>query len=688
MSKCNYYYSYGTHCQQIDGVNHIPPDSAKQFCDKNCSQPCNSTTGCPRPTPPRPTPSRPTPPRPTPPSPPQSYNCKYYRVSPTHCQQIDGNHIPTDSTKQFCDKDCSQPCNSTTVCPKPTPPSPTPPSPTPPSPGGVKTCNSNNDCLAQHGQYCRKGICVSAPIPDNSGTLASITQATVRPTENELKTYATNIHAGHSTQNGKDYIPAFPNKKPSLSGRDWRMTLWHEGFKNVPANKLKEYVEQFTDFIKDKKFDRAFLQSGDPYLTDNYGVQKFPYTDIDFVIDNYLGNIQNIDGFEAGLLAIVDPRYTSYYDITTPGGIWGNNPTYKNQPVKGDVQGINYCQSPYRECSKSSDMCAANALSQQKCGDCPKEKPYCVAGNCQKDPVCGEITDYCKGSRCCLQYPPGCPNNIEQFFKYVGDLNNKAKQKGYKTVITTIALDGEDLGMYGTDKYGLVQLWQAARKYAPDVLEIGYAHGPSVNAVDNWTNAAYPELYWIGELKPAIGCSGCKDGASKSDAGCKECLKSIYQENKNQPQQMLDAFSKYLDTTQFKTVPKDQRKGVCPLFSLESAHLKNDNVPGNNSTQESCIAKYYNDDPNSNFCGTFDGFGDWEWDKFEDFMDRFAKKYGVEEIGVYEWQFVPFSWTKSLPSNEVHTPYKDKNNLLWLWILLGILLLVVIGVIIVKFSKK
>jgi len=69
-------------------------------------------------------------------------------------------------------------------------------------------------------------------------------------------------------------------------------------------------------------------------------------------------------------------------------------------------------------------------------------------------------------------------------------------------------------------------------------------------------------------------------------------------------------------------------------------------------------------------------------------MDRFAKKYGVEEIGVYEWQFVPLSWTKSLSSNGLHTSHKDKNNLLWLWILLGILLLVVIGVIIVKFSKK
>ena len=636
MSKCNYYYSYDTHCQLNDGHNNVPSKTnPHQFCNDGCTISCHPDIGCPAPSP---TPPSPTPPSPTPPS--------------------------------------------------PTPPSPTPPSPTPPGPSNYKTCNTTSDCLSQHGQYCRKGICVSAPIPANSGSFPSITQATVRPTEDELKTYATNIHSGHPTQNGKPYIPGFPNKKSALSGRDWRMTLWHEGFKNVAKNQLKEYVQKFTDFIKDKKFDRSFLQSGDPYLTDNYGVQKFPYTDIDFVLDNYLGNLQNIDGFEAGLLAIVDPRYTSYYDITTPGGIWGNNPDYTNKPTTGNVQGVNYCQTPYRGCSNAADMCAANALSHKKCADCPAEKPNCVAGNCQKDPVCGEIKDYCAGSQCCLQYPPGCPNNIEQFFKYVGDLNTKAKQRGYKTVITTIALDGEDLGMYGTDKYGLVQLWQAARKYAPDVVEIGYAHGPSVNAEDNWTNTAYPELYWIGELKPAIGCSGCKDGASKSATGCIECLKSIYQENKNQPQQMLDAFSKYLDKTQFKTVPPDQRKGVCPLFSLESSHLKNDKVSGNNSTQESCIAKYYNDDPNSNFCGTFDGFGDWDWDKFEEFMDKFAKKYGVEEIGVYEWQFVPLSWTKALPPGSDQTPHKDKNNLLWFWILLVIGLLVGIVLVLIGLVKN
>ena len=38
MPNCNYYYGVPpTHCQQIDG-NHTPPESANQFCDKDCKK--------------------------------------------------------------------------------------------------------------------------------------------------------------------------------------------------------------------------------------------------------------------------------------------------------------------------------------------------------------------------------------------------------------------------------------------------------------------------------------------------------------------------------------------------------------------------------------------------------------------------------------------------------------------------
>ncbi len=529
--------------------------------------------------------------------------------------------------------------------PKPTPPKPTPPKPTPPKPPkppkptphgscspseNMWPVSSVTSCNADHWEYCRNGVCVTRPIPNEA--IPAIQTAGTKPSLDILKQRSIQIHSNHNTIPGKNWIPAPLNKTPN-NGK-YRLTLWHEGFAGYPwsgdkqkNNKMLEaYFGFMIDFVRDKQIDRVFLQSGDPALTDNYGDHKYNYADIDFVVENYLSKLPA--NTTAGLLAIVDPRYTMYYDINTTGGIWGNNPDYKNTP-----SGPNFCQAPYRECSISDKICAGNIIAEgeqvicdpEKCKSIDPTKQFCVSNQCSKYPACDNLKDYGGGKPACLQFEPGCPNNIEQFFKYVGDLNKAAKKVNAKPV-TTIALDGEDLGMYGTDQYGLVQLWQAARKYAPDVNEIGYAHGPSTNAIDNWTNAAYPELYWIGELKKAVGCIGCKSGASKNDPACQQCMNAIYQKMRNNPSEMLDAMSKYI-THDYST------DGVCPLFSLETAHF------GGNSPQTNCIANVFN--PNANFCGTFDGFGNWSWDAFSKFLDLFAQKYNTKDIGIYEFQFLP-----------------------------------------------
>ena len=171
-----------------------------------------------------------------------------------------------------------------------------------------------------------------------------------------------------------------------------------------------------------------------------------------------------------------------------------------------------------------------------------------------------------------------------------------------------------------------------------DVNEIGYAHGPHTRARENWTNASYPEMYWIGELKnDVINCVGCKEGATtRTNPTCMNCLKAIYQKYLNQPQAMLDAFSKYLDPVSPSNNPLSL-PGTCPLLSIELAHIDKIGI----TPEKTCIKNEFD---NNGFCGTFDGFGSWEWSKFEEFMDLFAAKYGVKEIGVYEFQFVPPAW--------------------------------------------
>ncbi len=540
----------------------------------------------------------------------------------------------------YCQKGVCHGCPGTT-CGTGPPKPPGPPSDRPgPSP---VPCTEDEDCNQGQWQFCRKRICASSPIPNHA--YPAIASATVRPTEDDLTALAKSLHGGVTTP------PVLPWKAPA-SGRSYRLTLWHEGVKGAPLTSTKalvDYMDKYIEFVKAKQFDRTFFQGGDPAMLDNYGYQKFPYADIDFLVDNYLAKLPSYT--TAGLLAIIDPKYIGYYAYKTTGGIWGNNPGYKN-PIADQT---NYCQTPYRECMNDSGKCANMVpipgkppCDPARCAKNVPGKPYCDASGCSKYKPCDTIKDYCPKGTCCAQYPVGCPNTLEQFFKYVGDLNDRARKKGVNKVITTIALDGEDFGLYGTDKYGLVQAWQAAKKYAPDVNEIGYAHGPHTRARENWTNASYPEMYWIGELEnDVINCVGCKEGATRTNPTCMNCLKAIYQEHRNKPQAMLDAFSKYLDpispSNNSLSLP-----GTCPLLSIELAHIDKIGI----TPEKTCIKNEFD---NNGFCGTFDGFGNWDWSKFEEFMNLFAAKYGAKEIGVYEFQFVPPAWLKNSGKGHIHT---------------------------------
>ena len=422
-------------------------DKDPQVCH-GCNKPCSGGTG-------------PKPPPIDPPKPPAKNECA------TKC-----------GPGSYCQKGVCHGCPGTTCgTGPPKPPGPTPPGPTPPGPPSDRpgpapvSCTKDEDCNLGEWQFCRKGVCASKPIPNTA--YAAIPKATIRPRESELAGLAQNLGMTLQKQDGLSYYAPPPVKKgpPQKKDRKYRLTLWHEGVKGTPLTSTKalvDYMDKYIEFVKAQQFDRTFFQGGDPAMLDNYGYQKFPYADIDFLVDNYLANLPSYT--TAGLLAIIDPRYIGYYDYKLTGGIWGNNPEYKN-PIADQT---NYCQTPYRQCSMTDDSKCANMVSipgkkcdPNWCANNVQGKPYCDASGCSKYKPCDTIKDYCPNGTCCAQYPVGCPNTLEQFFKYVGDLNDRARKKGVNKVITTIALDGEDFGLYGTDKYGLVQAWQAAKKYAP-----------------------------------------------------------------------------------------------------------------------------------------------------------------------------------------------------------------------------
>lgn len=504
-------------------------------------------------------------------------------------------------------------------------------------------CDTDDDCAnTDHDQSCSKyNFCVSTPLSTAAPTITTQPQGSTIGVPVGSPAYAAllqNITALRTTLN----IPGPLKKAAPASGRPFRMTLWHEGVVNIgqDVTKLVPYYKQMTEFVTQKKFNRVFFQLADPYTIDQYGQKLSAYADPEFVVQNMLLPLSSIAASELQLGAVleIDPHYAWYFNTALPGGIFGNNPTYKDYIPscttdadcaasgvlcnKDTKKCAAYCNRPFRACSQDS-QCAS-----QTCVTAPPKDIMCNDG---KQP-------------CCINFPPGCPNNLEQAMAYIGAVNVLAKQLGARP-ITTIAFDGESLSrMYGADIFGMTQAWQAASAHAPDVNEMGFAKGPTQSAAAAGTNAAYPEMYWVGELKPTtppgVGCINCKNKDYGNPAFpdlvamCAPCIHAIYVTQRNNPQGMLAAFRPLLQP--YKNV---QEAGVCPLFSIEHFHTIAD--------YSTCVQDAFGD---TGFCGTFDGFGSWDWDKFEEFMTLYAQEFmvtgngGVPEIGVYEWQFVPPQW--------------------------------------------
>ena len=465
-------------------------------------------------------------------------------------------------------------------------------------------------------------------------------------------------------KNGKshDFPPPVPNKGQALRGKDKpRLTLWHEGIVGPVATSEKgsiAYISQMIQFVKDKQIDRVYLQAQDPSQK-KYNEPLFQYSQPEIIVNNYLKPLDGTD-VEAGLLIVVNPAYPWTYAPEITGGINYNNPQYK-QSIPDQT---NYCKIPIRYCKDNSN---------------------CFGGDDKKENSCTAINYWCnKDNPCCMQFSVGCPNNFEQAFKFIGDINAMAKNQGITKMITTVALDGEDISLYGSDSYGMAQAWQAAYSYAPDIVEIGVAKQGSLTTTALGSNAAFPELYWIGELqysptnKPCKLCKAPDDMWDLTNTTCQNCLTKIYQTYRNNPQQMLDNWYPYLNSGKNnpnKSISNNldnpkaainaktlaDAPGTCPLISIEHAHTdpstagitkKSGNIePINDCIQKSPVPKGTgnNLDSYNGICGTVDGFGNWEWDKFLDFLDLLSQSYNFKELGIYEWQFVPPQWMGKSP---------------------------------------
>ena len=485
---------------------------------------------------------------------------------------------------------------------------------------GAKHTFNEDVCSSQwcpYGMQCNatKGCVNVTPSLFSNTDLTSrtklLTQAAAGPNPVEIKSLKPDPNR---------YVP-----RPTLA-------LYHGGvvgLAETDANVFRNYMQTVATFCQEKSID-MFLMSLDSYTPAGKKGNQYPYLQN----PSYLASI--VDGVFArtcpnttlGVVAYVRPKDAG----------WTDDPT------------------AYGGCI--ADTTCGNGCEFVHPGPqgCPR---YCTTDPGDKDlPLC----------------PPGCPNQLAQAISYVGKVNNAISAKNK---LEAFVFDGEDAGDYASG-CGFHVARQASAKYAQHTISnFGYAKALQAGAVcypgvaDEKGNCpkdskpvstmVFPETYWfMNDLWP---CTGSAAQLASRPPVC--TTQTSYQRFKDQPV----AFLNYLQEadrcgygSNGLTSLENNLKGpygdqIWPMFSLEKlSTIVNTN--GTAGGPSSCLAMAYSAaavntsgpqagwPAQSDLCGTFDGFGTWQWDTFLQFISLFAYVYGATKVGIYEAQFLPWSTTQ------------------------------------------
>lgn len=295
----------------------------------------------------------------------------------------------------------------------------------------------------------------------------------------------------------------------------------------------------------------------------------------------------------------------------------------------------------------------------------PGGDPFDFSALSQSDAPCPSAEESGGGDYDATLTPPGCPNTMGQAIAFVRDVNRIAK----RNQITVFLSDGEDFAPYGQPDG-----WATMDHLAKDTgIKVGgYAKGLPLDlplksedrlarvqtgdgepyTIKNLSYMTMPENYWmLAELDP---CGGSHFQMQNRVPLCTS--KTIYQRYKNDPQRLLAA----MHAASRRMGERDSLKALRNQ-ALEEARNRGTerwtaNADGGDATwpmmslemlsKRDCLASAYSnlDHAKDQVCGTFDGFGNWQWDKFMDFMKLYAWAYNVNQVGVYEAQFVTSDW--------------------------------------------
>ncbi|MBI4511504.1 MAG: hypothetical protein HY698_17860 [Deltaproteobacteria bacterium] len=452
------------------------------------------------------------------------------------------------------------------------------------------------------------------------------------------------------------------------SRRPFQLALYHGGVqKSLSPSEYQRYLAELAAFVAKRKIDKVFVDVG--------GYDAMPYSS-PAPLAEFLNALPPTT--LVGAVMEINPKYAFQYDKPLlPGGLTcvaKATPTSECPLSDNPASAVPGCPN---NMEKAYDLlAAANRLALERRADTTLFTDF----------IADKENAGIYGGRIC--------NFIESAKKYIVP----SLPTGYRGATS----EAEKLGLIQVGFAGEGSL------NAPDLMArpiCGATDDACTSYPYELKNVeAFPELYWyMRELKEkgCVGCDhtltaqelaatrpseceSCKDPAcagavsfftsgdpydqcmrSGCPASCCKCLGCvpcrydatgavpnpaiIYQKYLNQPVAMADAVVDAITT--YALLDNLKRENTWSMFSIELAHDWRDisdpvsgkrySADGATSTSaDTCVARRYGGD----ICGTFDGFGNWSWEAFEQFLYEYHRRTGITKIAIYEWQFVFPEW--------------------------------------------
>lgn len=252
----------------------------------------------------------------------------------------------------------------------------------------------------------------------------------------------------------------------------------------------------------------------------------------------------------------------------------------------------------------------------------------------------------------------------------IGKVNTYAKSKGSKG-ITYLVFDAEACNC-GDPSLVRGSLAQGYRSGSGEALPSNFTIMMSGNVNKSFGpknknpySLGLGEVYWnVGELWPCVG------NASQYNNYAPVCkVGSGYLAAVNQPDALINYLIESGDKSEVtsgalsESMYNDSNgvQRVVPLLSTEMLYKQT----GGEDNGMLCTAlAYYGNSAQGiksipstgeKICGTFDGFSYWSWTQYEQFMLKFAKKFKLKYVGIYDAMFIPRKWMSNGNFNKTYT---------------------------------